>query len=333
MCISIAPVTFGNTVTGLFEAADDTHVIFYQNVIGASSLRPGRGRGRVFSAAPMSLTAPRRTSTRRGSATPDNWNTGSEGGSDEANGNALVIPLMTNDFSSIRLLREAAETPSLLADIRRAVQPVSRSRGPLRRGSKSISFGVDTVVIENFDIYTLVTASRASLIPDAVKQIESRKRPPLAKETFAALEKWYDCPFAVACFNNADAGQSKPIAYAYTPKYPKHFLIYTLDGHDGTVPDLKATVELDHAVFAGSYRASTGQPVRYSDTIPAALRKFVPEKVVGTAFPKGTRLINGDILVSVADVVEGNFKAFRVLPPNGPKRKPISLAEAIAAAE
>lgn len=328
MCISIAPVTFGNTVTGLYEADENTHVIFYQNTVsGASNLRRGRSGG-----APMlSMTAPS-TRGRRGTAkTPSNWNTGRKTGSDAANGNALVIPIMTENFDSIRLLRDTANTPNLLKDLRRAVQPPA-SRGGLRRGSaKGISFGADSVVIESFDIYTLVLASRASLIPDAVKAIESRKRPPLAKETFAALEKWYDCPFAVACFNNEDAGEAKPIAYAYEPKYPEQFLIYTLDGHDGTVPNLDATVELDHAVFVGSYRASTGRAVNYSDSIPASLQKYLPSKVVGTAFQKGTRLINGDILVAVDDVVEGKFEAFRVLPPNAPDRAPVSLADALRA--
>lgn len=326
MCMSIAPVTFGKTITGLYEADAKTHVIFYQNAIGATSLpRFGGGRGRR-SGDLIALTAPR--TPRRGSGVPKNWDTGKKTGSDAANGNALVIPLMTKKFKSIRLLTDTAETPHLLSDIRKAVQPVSR--GGLRRGGPvAFGKGADTVVIQQFDIYTIVTASRASLIPDAVKSIESRKRPPLAADVFAAIEEWYDCPFAVACFNNADAGESKPIAFAYEPKYPGQFLIYTLDGHDGTVPDLDATVELDHAVFAGSYRASSGKPVRYSDDMPAGLTKFVPNFVVGEAFPKGTRMINGDILVQVDDVVEGKWDASRVLPPNGPDRAPISLADAI----
>ena len=328
MCLSIAPVKFGKTVTGLHEADAKTHVIYYQNAIGATTLPFGRRRGGAGGL--IAMTAPRSTPTRRrgnADAVPDNWDTGTKAGSDAANGNALVIPLMTKKFSSIRLLRETADTPRLLDNIRTAVQP-SMGRGVLRR-SKSVSFGVDTVVVEQFDIYTIVTASRASLIPEAVKNIESRKRPPLAAETFAAIEKWYNCPFAVACFNNADVGESKPIAFAYEPKYAGKFLIYTLDGHDGTVPDLDATVELDHAVFASSYRASTGNHVHYSDTIPAALEKYVPKLVVGTAFPAGTRMINGDILVDVADVVEGKWLPSRVLPPNGPKRKPMSLADAM----
>lgn len=327
MCMSIAPVTFGKTVTGLYEADDNTHVIFYQNVIGSSSIRPPRGA--------LSMTAPstRRTSTRRGSKTAGgNWDTGAPASSDsKASGNALVIPLMTDDFDSIQLLEDTEHTPSLLADIRRAVQPAGRGR--LRRNSKSVSLGADSVIIQQFGIYTLVLASRAGLIPGAVKKVEARKRPPLQKALFDAIEKWYDCPFAVACFNNADAGESKPIAYAYTPRYQDKFMIYTLDGHDGGVPDLNAQVELDHAVFAGSYRSTSGNPVSYRDAIPAGLRRFVPSNVVGTAFPKGTKLINGDILVNVDDVVDGNFNAFRVLPLGAKARKPVSLRDAIANAE
>lgn len=324
MCMSIAPVKFGKTVTGLFEAAPKVHVIFYQNAIGATTLPFGRRRGGAGDL--IAMTAPR-TPTRRGSGVPKNWDTGKKSGSEAANGNALVIPLMTNKYKSIKLLRDTADMPRLLDNIRTAVQPVSR--GGLRRGnSKSVAFGVDSVTIEKFGIYEIVTASRAGLIPDAVKSIESRKRPPLAADVFAAIEEWYDCPFAVACFNNADVGESKPIAFAYEPKFPGQFLIYTLDGHDGTVPDLNATVDLDHAVFAGSYRASTGNPVHYTDSTPAALAKFLPKFVVGDAFPAGTRMINGDILVQVDDVVEGKWDPSRVLPPNGPERAPMSLSDA-----
>ncbi len=324
MCLSIAPVKFGKTITGLYEADDNTHVIFYQNAIGATRLPISRSRRSPV----LSLTAPRGGTAKK--ELPKNWGSG-KAGSDAANGNALVIPLMTDNFDSVRLLRETAKTPSLLTDIRTVVQPVSR--GVLRKGIPFGTKGTDQVRIEQFDIYTLVTASRASLIPDAVKAVPSNKRPPLNQAIFEKLEEWYDCPFVVACFDNAQAGESKPIAYAFEPRYPGQFLIYTLDGHDGTVPNLDETVTLDHAIFAGSYRSSKGRPVNYRDTIPAALKKYVPTHVVGDAFPVGTKLINGDILVHVDDVIEGNWAPLRVLPPNAPYRQEMTLAAAIAAAE
>ncbi|MCA9804867.1 MAG: hypothetical protein KC777_23015 [Cyanobacteria bacterium HKST-UBA02] len=303
MCISIAPVSFGNTVTGLYEADDKTHVIFYQNVVSQKG----------------ASTPVTRTRSRRGATAPSNW-TGRK-----ASGNALVIPIMTDDFKSIRLLSDTADTPDLLADVRRSLQPPRRrSRGSLR-GSKGMS---DQVIIQQFDIYTLVLAPHASLIPDAIKKVPAAKRPPLEQELFNQLEAWYDCPFAVACFSDADAGESKPVAYAYSPKYPDYFMIYTLDGHDGSVPNLDAVVDLDHTVFAGSYRMDGGKSVAYSDEIPAGLEKFVPRSVVGKAFPKGTRMINGDIVVAVEDVVAGRFSAFRAVPPNAGEREPLTLADA-----
>lgn len=305
MCISIAPVSFGNTVTGLYEADHRTHVIFYQNVVSPTGA--------------SSQAATSRSPRRRGASAPANW-TGRK-----ASGNALVIPIMTDDFKSIRLLTETADTPDLLADVRRALAPPRRrSRGGLR-GSKGMG---DQVIIQQFDIYTLVLATRASLIPDAVEAVPAAKRPPLTRALFDQLEAWYDCPFAVACFSDADKGESKPVAYAYTPRYPDYFMIYTLDGHDGSVPDLDAVVDLDHTVFAGSYRMEGGSTVNYSDEIPAGLSKFVPKAVVGRAFPKGTRMVNGDIVVAVDDVVAGRFEAFRAVPPNAPEREPLTLANA-----
>lgn len=337
MCLSIAPTTFGKTITGLYEADAKTHVIFYQNAVGTTPGGSHPHRRYVGgNSGLLSMTAP---PTRRGrgrsSGEPSNWDipetTTSTGAkqSDQANGNALVIPLMTKSFKSIKLLREFANMPNMLKDIRRTLQPVSR--GGMRRGGMlSASKGIDQVQILQYDIYTIVLATRASLIADAVAELPSNIRPPLAQDLFDKLEEMYDCPFAVACFDNAKAGESKPIAFAYTPKYPKRFMIYTLDGHDGKVPDLNATVTLDHVVFVGSYLQQNGAHVSYRDEVPAEVAKYLPKTVVGKTFPAGTRMVNGDILVSVDDAREGNFNAFRVLPPKGPARKPIALADAYA---
>lgn len=341
MCLSIAPTTFGKTITGLYEADAKTHVIFYQNAVGTTpgGFHPHRRYVGGSTSGLLSMTAPptRRGRGRRssGDGEPSNWDipetTTSTGAkqSDQANGNALVIPLMTRSFKSIKLLAEFANMPNMLKDIRRTLQPVSR--GGMRRGGVLLgSKGVDQVQILQYDIYTIVLATRASLIADAVAELPSNIRPPLAQDLFDKLEEMYDCPFAVACFDNAKAGESKPIAFAYTPKYPKKFMIYTLDGHDGKVPDLDATVTLDHVVFVGSYLQQNGAHVSYRDEVPAGVAKYLPKTVVGKTFPAGTRMVNGDILVSVDDAREGNFNAFRVLPPKGPARKPIALSDAYA---
>ena len=144
MCISLAPVQFGKTVTGMHEAEDGSHVVFYQNVVGAPTAKSAssttRGRRR------------RSASAAKGAALPGNWQVASK-----ARGNALVIPLVTGDFGSVELLRGTAETPDLLRDIRRTLLP------PQRRSRGSRSFGSDSkgaVVIEQFDIYTIVRAEK-----------------------------------------------------------------------------------------------------------------------------------------------------------------------------
>lgn len=335
MCLSIAPTTFGKTITGLYEADAKTHVIFYQNAVGTTQggFHPHR-RYVGSDSGLLSMTEPAtRRSRGRSSGEPSNWDipeqTSSPGTpkkSDQASGNALVIPLLTKSFKSIKLLREFANMPNMLRDIRRTLQPVSR--GGMRGGATLGSKGADQVQILQYDIYTIVLATRASLIADAVAELPSNIRPPLAQDLFDKLEELYDCPFAVACFDNAKAGESKPIAFAYTPKYPKKFMIYTLDGHDGKAPEFDANVTLDHVVFVGSYLQANGNHVSYSDAVPVEVAKYLPKTVVGQTFPAGTRMVNGDILVSVDDARQGNWNAFRVLPPKGPARKPIALAQA-----
>lgn len=325
MCISVAPVEFGKTVTGLHQASDGSHVVFYQNVVGSGTRSRSRGsanRPDLLSASVSSMMPDNWSVEDEEAALPDNWKI-----AEKPRGNALVIPLITSDFGSVELLRATAETPDLLKDVRRSLMPPQRrSRGPATLGGTR---GGD-VVIEQFDIYTIVRAENASAIPEAVEAVDARQRPPLNQELFDALERWYGCPFAVACFNNADQGESKPIAFKYSPKYSKVFMIYTLDGHDGSVPDLNATVDLDHTVFASTHDGEKGNKVRYSDDIPEELAPYVPSHVVGRSLPSGTRLVNGDILVPVESVKAGKFEAYRVLPPNAPSRKPTTLEEALA---
>ncbi len=332
MCISIAPIEFAETVTGLYEAADGKHVVFYQNKAG----KPKRFEG-VLSAAPhdfgvvgpqiggLGLTAPRNWTgggkPRR--ELPGNWLPS------KPLGNALVIPIMSDDFDSIELLKETAQTPRLLSDIRDALS------GPrLLGGRGSVSFsdakGIDRVEVEQFDIYMLVKASRAGLIPDAVQSLPLRVRPPVNAELFDFLEKNYDCPFVLGCFNNDDVGPtSKPIAYKYTPSFPGHFMIYTTDSHSGKAPELDAKVKLDHAIWVGSHRLTKGTKVHYSDAIPAALQPYVPSQVLGRTLHNVT-MINGDFAVAVDDVAAGNFNAYRVSTPYGPQRERISLADLLA---
>ncbi len=328
MCFTVAPTTLGRSVTGNHEADENTHVTWYQNAV--LGLTPGRPRRGVFATTGtrQALTAPRRTTRRTPTSIPDNWDDGSDNAGATGTGNGLVIPLLTDDFASIRLL-DTEKTPHILTDIRRALQP-SVFATDSRRVSKSVG-AADTVIVQNLGIYTLVLASRASLIPDAVNSslVEPRKRPPVNQEGFDAIDKGYDCPVAIACFDNNDSGDSLPIAYAYAPRYKNRFMLYTLDGHGGR-PDLNAYVEMDHVLFASSYRLKKGTTIHYRDSIPAELEAYVPRQAVGQVIPKGTMVLNGDVLVKTDDVARGVWSPQRVIPPKAtPKRKPMPFADAI----
>lgn len=318
MCISIRPTEFGKTITGIYEAPGGWHVEFYQNTVGRPAPATRRRGAGLLSAEPLGAPGNWADDAPSAVAIPDNWL------DDEPRGNALVMPIF-GDWDSIELLSGMKSVPNALKDIRTALQPISKSLSFSLGGSRGARSA--DVVIEQYDVYTIVRASSPKLIPEAVKALPANVRPPINQPQFDALDLWYRInniavPFAVCCFAEESAREAKPIAFKYRPLVPGFFSIYTLDEHEGGVPKLDAEVDLDHNVFVGSYRMAenAGNPVHYSDNIPADLRPYLPTQVIGAAFEKGTRLVNGDIVISVEDVVAGRFNAYRALPPGAPKR-------------
>jgi hypothetical protein len=240
-------------------------------------------------------------------------------------GNALLLPIF-GEWESIAAI-DLTDAPHVLKDIAEVLKP--RSRGAMSFGIDFGAKGIPDVIVEEVGIYTIVRAKNAGLICDAVAEIDARKRPDLNRKLFTQLAKWYkNVPFAVCCFSNEDEAESQPIAFSYKPLDADEFRIYMLDAHDGGVPKLNEEVDVDHTIFAGSYRMAPnrGAAVYYEDNPSAAIRALLPTQVVGHHFAEGTRLINGDVVVSVEDVLNGKFNGSRVVPPNARARKPVALS-------
>jgi hypothetical protein len=183
------------------------------------------------------------------------------------------------------------------------------------------AFGGGIVFIQ-FDIYDIVLAQRAADIQQVLPQIAIEKRPAINDAVFEMFDRWYNCPLAICCFNQAASGKAKPLAFAFEPLYPDKLVVYTLDGHDGNEPALTESVFLDHSVFVGSYlmRTDNCAYVNYSDEIASDLRPYLLNKVLGVEV--NASMENGDVIFSTEAVRRGQFEGVRSLPPFAPQSFP-----------
>lgn len=298
MCCSAWPALFSRTITGTWEVLVEDrlmHVLLYQNRIGEPQYS---GQW----ATPQNAQAP--------SAKPAELELA------EGEGNCLIIPLLGH-WNSIRLLN-TFDTPNLLEDISKAIEmPVFRG-APVAGAGGGWGGSKGGLVFLQFDIYDIVIAENACDIPAVIKEINPLKRPKTNAQVFSVLDEWYGCPVAVCCFNNAQSGDAKPLAFAFEPLYPDTLVVYTLDGHDGKPPAPNEIVTVDHDIFVGSYLMNSDQfaAVKYTDEIPDHLRPYILNKVLGMRLHE--EMENGDFVFQTDQVRKGIFQGLRALPPFAP---------------
>jgi hypothetical protein len=231
--------------------------------------------------------------------------------------NAMILPFpalpgtMTQDN-----VLSTEDCPNILKNMATAIMP--RSRGIVSDsilGSKSLS-----VQIFEHDIYTVILAQDARLVPEALKTIESRKRPSIPSdpsEFFNAYSEWYPkWPIAVCCFDNKETKLAKPLLWWYKPLNPQYLFAPALDSHTGDIPDLNEMVDVDHTIIVGS-SMSGRQPrlstkVHFIDDIPRSVQPYLLSRVVGGQH-KGI-LRNGDFVFEVEDVRGDSYRPYRVSP-------------------
>lgn len=355
MCISAWPTSFSRTITGTWEVLVDNrlmHVMWYQNRVGTGVtvahnprdvavfdvlVRTVIERGNECLAEFKGVLEAKRIEASEVIEEAE-WR--KKGGSPrlaqpvevtgkpfeikqtENQGNCLIIPLL-GSWSSIRLLN-TIHSPEILNDISKAIGPSIQDRSLAAGTTWGGASG--SIVFMKFDIYDIVLAERASDIPQVLPQIVAHKRPKVNDAVFETFDSWYGCPVAVCCFEQARSGEGKPLAFAFEPTYPDRLVVYTLDAHDGNPPDPLRQVKLDHDLFVGSYCMEAGLKsnqsalVKYSDAIPADLKPFMVERVLGSKFDQ--HLENGDVMFSVEDVRRGVFNGLRTLPPRAPSGLP-----------
>ena len=274
-------------------------------------------------------------------------------GPDGPTGNAMILPFpaVPGTMSQANVI-PTEDCPHILDDMVATVREYDaalhriatwgcRSLGGLPRESK--------VEVFESGIYTVILAQDARAIAPALDRVSAAKRPLLNPSFFDAYARWYpDWAIALCCFNNSEAAQATPMLWWYEPAHPEELFAPTLDCHTGAVPDLGASVRLDHTLAVGSvrmerkdgmdcwqdaidrvrpgpYRAEVCEAVkkdsyfkqitrvRYRDAIGPSVKRYLTSRVIGGTYDG--RKPNGDFVCLTADVRKKKFAPRRTNPP------------------
>jgi hypothetical protein len=211
--------------------------------------------------------------------------------------NAMLLPIPSAKPMGRENAIDARPFARILEDYRMALRsliPRSRSRGPVPKPAPQ------QVQVFESGSYTVVLANRAELgsIAEALALVPERKRPSISPALIYIYQRWYpEWHVALCCFD-ASVGGPEPIIWQYEPLDPTHVFLPGLDGHDGRLPRLDVSVDVDHAVALGVDSPSTDPSLRaasitLSSSMPAELAPLFPTRVVGLA-SMTEPLANGD---------------------------------------
>ncbi|MEV5823980.1 hypothetical protein AB0L25_00200 [Spirillospora sp. NPDC052242] len=230
--------------------------------------------------------------------------------------NAMLLHLPARAMSPDRFVPVGRRGGRVLAAMVDAVRPLSVSAGAATMDW--MSEDEPAVQVFEHDVYTVLLADDATLIPAALARVPERKRPRLDP----ALMEFYAVHYprhsiAVCCFDNADARRARPLLLWYEPLDPDVLVAPALDAHTGGPPVPGEPVGTDHWVVFGSDEApgGWGAPVAYPHALRAKVRDFLPDAVMGAHF--GSALPNGDFAIAHDDLLAGRLDRIERLRPAG----------------
>jgi hypothetical protein len=274
-------------------------------------------------------------------------------GPDGPTGNAMILPFpaVPGTMSQANVI-PTEDCPHILDDM---VTTVREYDAALHRiatwGFRSLVGLPHEPKVEVFEsgIYTVILAQDACAIAPALERVSEAKRPLLKPSLFDAYARWYpDWAIALCCFNNNEAAQATPMLWWYEPACPEELFAPTLDWHTGAVPDLGASVRLDHTLAVGSermeqedgmdcwqeaidqipetkYQARAREAiekdpyykqitrVHYRDAMGPSVTRYLTGRVVGGIYDG--YMPNGDFVCRTADVRKKRFLPRRTKPP------------------
>ncbi len=233
--------------------------------------------------------------------------------------NAMLLHLPAVEMKREQFL-DTSSCRSVLRDMVAAVDD------PPRPGrSMVLADAMPGVDVFEHDIYTVILADDATLIPAAMSMVEARKRIAPDPELCAFYARWFSgYPIALCCFDNRDAAKAAPLLFWYRPRHPDELAMPAIDSHTGGAPDLDADVAVDHWVITAGAGPDSGAAVHYRDEIPSGLREFLPSHVLGSRL-HGT-LPNGDFVISATAATPAGAAVMRRTPGAAPREREVAQA-------
>ncbi|MFO0758975.1 MAG: hypothetical protein U0359_20955 [Byssovorax sp.] len=173
--------------------------------------------------------------------------------------NAMVLPLPAKAMPGEGNVIDTRGFRRFLDDIHHATRNWSFVPRGLELGSPEAEADV-------FDVgsYTVVLASSARTVHDALGRVPATKRPALNPDVLGAFETLYPgWPLALCCWDGTS--EAEPLLWWYEPMFPDELFAPALDAHDGGPPRTDAEVIVDHHIAFGSTLRPTGPKVHYQD--------------------------------------------------------------------
>ncbi len=225
--------------------------------------------------------------------------------------NAMLLHIPSASSMGPENFIATTDFPGVLDDMVRAVEP------PAPNMTRALAAAAASVQVFESGIYHVVLAMNPAEIPAALDRVPPEKRPPLNQALFdfyarAFGDSWH---VALCCFNTPWMAKAPPLMVWYPPLATEEgrFRLPALDCHTGEVPDLDATVDVDHWLFVASDQMDGGHAIHYSDEIPEDARRLLPDRVHGAYFDRP--MPNGDFLYAREQVMEGKIKDPQRMPP------------------
>lgn len=221
--------------------------------------------------------------------------------------NAMILPIPGRTYPE--LFHNTESYKDFMDEIIEKCDLIENYMGIQSKGMRSR--GIDTELsFESFQLgmYSVGLSKNFQGIREFLNQLSEEKRPVISeslKEFFE--EKYAGWSFAVCVFDSDQAIDTQPIAFEYEP-FNYGFLYYpTMDGHDGSAPDLNAMVDVDHTFIYEHIGKMTEKYYKTHVTLDAKVPYFLQDRKYRKVFSKG-KARNGDTFVKHFDMREINFK-------------------------
>jgi hypothetical protein len=234
--------------------------------------------------------------------------------------NAMIlhIPLRPGDVLTEQNFLPTAGLTHVLDDMWEAA-PKYEDRGPLRMPyGSALTKGVVTVF--TMSAYTWVAATRADAgaIGAALGTVHTSRRPQISRGLIEFyLRTWPGDALAIGCFSRADGRATEPVGIEYRPQSWGLLRMPAVDAH-GEIPDLRALVQVNHRLIAGTSELGLGGQVTYRErpTMNPRLAQLLPSRVVAAELPD-VPMANGDFYIDFTGLSQDSARHGHLLRARG----------------